>query len=142
MADIFSARKRSKIMSRIKSSGTNPETQLYEMVRRVLGKRYRINRNVRSLPGQPDVLIPALRLALFADGCFYHGCPKHGHAPKTNTRYWLPKLIRNKKRDEANRRALRRRGLRVWMFWEHSLKRGRTQRTEEILRSRLRRITS
>src|ERR1035441_964074 len=94
MADIFDVRKRSEIMSRIRSFGTTPERRLYALVRETLGPRWRIDLNTRTLPGQPDVFIPSLRLVLFADGCFYHGCPRHGHQPKSNQEYWLPKLAR------------------------------------------------
>src|SRR5579885_730620 len=121
MADIFTMKKRSEIMSRIRSSGTRPEERLFQSLSAILGKRLRIKRNVRTLPGQPDFVIPSLRLALFVDGCFYHGCPKHGHNPKSNKRYWIPKLARNLARDRVNRRALRKLHFAVWRIWEHSL---------------------
>jgi DNA mismatch endonuclease (patch repair protein) len=113
MADVFTPEKRSEIMSRIRSSGTTPEARLCAAVREALGGRWRIDMNVRTLPGQPDVVVPGLRLAIFADGCFYHGCPEHGHVPKSNVGYWLPKLVRNRRRDRASRRALRRMGFAV-----------------------------
>jgi DNA mismatch endonuclease, patch repair protein len=93
--------------------------------------------NVRTLPGQPDVVVPGLRLAIFADGCFYHGCPEHGHVPKSNVDYWFPKLTRNQRRDRANRRALRRMGFAVWRLWEHELKGRRMARTQMALARRL-----
>jgi len=122
VADIFSAEKRSQIMSKIRSSGTKPELRLCEMAQALLGRRWRIDQNVRDLPGQPDVVIPALRMALFADGCFYHCCPKHGHMPKSRREYWVPKLANNLKRDTLNERYLRRKGYSVRRFWEHDLK--------------------
>lgn len=137
MTDIFSRAKRSAIMSRIRSTGTSPEVGLFALVRDTLGHRWRVLRNVRSLPGQPDVFIPELRLVIFADGCFYHGCPIHGHTPKSNPKYWRPKLRRNKTRDGANRRALRRMGIGVWRFWEHDLKGTKLKRTRKTLTSRL-----
>lgn len=135
--DIFTPRKRSEIMSRIRSCGTTPETALYACVRGILGGRRRIDKNVRSFPGQPDVLIPSLRLAIFADGCFYHSCPRHKHVPKSNKRYWIPKLQRNRRRDNMNRRALRRMGFTVWSFWEHALKKNTVERTALRLQRRL-----
>jgi DNA mismatch endonuclease (patch repair protein) len=137
LTDIFTPAKRSAIMSRIRSNGTIPEAKLYEIVRESIGKRRRIERNVRDLPGQPDFVIPSLRLAIFADGCFYHGCPKHGHTPKSNSEYWLPKLIRNRLRDKRNRAALRKMGYRVWTVWEHCLKDGRLENTGKRLKQRL-----
>jgi DNA mismatch endonuclease (patch repair protein) len=133
MADIFSVEKRSDIMSRIRSAGTSPENRLYLMLRECLGSRRRIDRNVRDLPGQPDFLIPSLRLVVFADGCFYHGCPTHGHTPKSNTAYWIPKLARNRKRDAANRKALRAMGFTVFRAWEHDLKAKRLERFRAAL---------
>ena len=129
-------------MSRIRSSGTAPETRLYLCVRRALGRRWRIDQNVRVLPGQPDVVVPHLRLALFADGCFYHSCPLHGHHPKSNSDYWVPKLERNKVRDRLNRRALRKLGFSVWSFWEHDLKDGEAENSMRVLQRRLRRLVA
>lgn len=121
MADIFSQVKRSEIMSRIRSKGTEPESRLYLTIRDVLGKKWRIDRNINSLPGCPDILVPSLGIAIFADGCFYHGCKIHGHTPKTNRAYWVPKLQRTVRRDLSNRRKLRRLGFAVWRIWEHEL---------------------
>jgi DNA mismatch endonuclease (patch repair protein) len=137
VADIFTAKKRSHIMSRIRSTGTAPEKKLFLILRGLLGKRRRIERNVRTLPGQPDFFIPSLRLVIFVDGCFYHGCPKHGHNPKSNKDYWIPKLARNLMRDKANRRALRETGFSVWRIWEHSFKGLRTRQLEERLAGKL-----
>jgi DNA mismatch endonuclease (patch repair protein) len=137
MADIFTREERSEIMSRIRSSGTIPEARLCALVRETLGGRWRIENNVRTLPGQPDVVVPSLHLAIFADGCFFHGCPEHGHKPKSNMKYWLPKLARNRKRDRTNRRALRKMGFAVWSFWEHEFKGRRLTRTHRILERKL-----
>jgi DNA mismatch endonuclease (patch repair protein) len=106
-------------------------------VRQALGGRWRIDKNVRELPGQPDFLIPSLRLVIFADGCFYHSCPLHKHVPKSNESYWVPKLMRNRRRDKMNRKALRKMGFTVWTFWEHDLKKSTVERTAHRLRSRL-----
>jgi DNA mismatch endonuclease (patch repair protein) len=122
MSDIFTKAHRSKVMSRIKSSGTSPETKLLSLIRRSIGHRWRVQQNVCKLPGRPDIIMPSLRLAIFVDGCFYHVCPRHGHLPKSNQAYWIPKLLRNKQRDKANRLALRRAGFCVWRFWEHDFK--------------------
>ncbi|MBZ5669334.1 MAG: very short patch repair endonuclease [Acidobacteriia bacterium] len=124
-------------MSRIRSSGTTPEARLCTLVRQALGGKWRIETNVRTLPGQPDVVVPSLHLAIFADGCFFHGCPEHGHKPKSNMKYWLPKLARNRKRDRTDRRALRKMGFAVWSFWEHELKGRRLTLTQRILARKL-----
>jgi DNA mismatch endonuclease, patch repair protein len=124
MADLYSRKKRSEIMSRIRSTGTKPEQRLIDVVRTICGRR-KLLLNVRELPGCPDVVIPSLRVAIFADGCFYHGCPHHGHNPKSNRAYWLPKLERNRLRDATHTRRLRRMGFGVWRIWEHDLKSSR-----------------
>lgn len=122
-----------------------PESEALGQLRRgdftswfeTLGARWRIDLNARALPGQPDVFIPSVRLVLFADGCFYHGCPQHGHQPKSNRKYWLPKLARNQKRDLANRRALRAMGYRVLAFWEHELRGRELEKTREKIIRRI-----
>ncbi len=73
------------------------------------------------LPGRPDFVFRAARLAIFVDGCFWHGCPRHGRNPGTNTGYWLPKLARNKMRDKEITSGLRKAGWMVMRFWEHQL---------------------
>lgn len=140
MADVFTREKRSEIMSRIRSRGTAPELRLYALIREILGPRWRVHLNVRGLPGQPDAMIPRLRLIIFADGCFYHNCPRHGHHPKSNRSYWDPKLVRNVRRDAANRRKLRMLGYSVWRFWEHDFKNPTIARTFRLLERRLDRI--
>jgi DNA mismatch endonuclease (patch repair protein) len=140
MTDVFSVQKRSEVMSRIRSSATHAEKILYSVVRQVMGQRWRIDRNVSILPGRPDITVPTLKLAIFVDGCFYHNCPIHGHAPKSNLEYWIPKLKSNAKRDKRNRRRLRSLGFSVWAVWEHNLEGGRLSRTEALLRHRLRRL--
>jgi len=122
MADIFSQQKRSEIMSRIRCAGTTPERRLYAMVREIIGPRWRVRQNVTALPGRPDIVIPSCRLIIFADGCFYHCCPTHGHEPKSNQEYWTPKLARNVRHAASNRRKLRAMGYSVWRVWEHDLK--------------------
>jgi DNA mismatch endonuclease (patch repair protein) len=139
VVDIFSKDKRSEIMSRIHSAGTRPEERLYRMLREMLGESFTVERNVRTLPGQPDFLVGALQLAVFVDGCFYHSCPHHGHEPKTNQEYWLPKLERNRQRDARSRRKLRAAGLAVWRFWEHDFRGAKVESTFRRLEGRLRR---
>jgi DNA mismatch endonuclease (patch repair protein) len=70
----------------------------------------------------PDFYFCRARLAVFVDGCFWHSCPKCGHTPKTNQRYWIAKLTRNKRRDKHNRRILRSQGISVVSLWECDLR--------------------
>lgn len=123
-------------MSLIRSTNTRAEIRMYDIIRKILGKRRIILRNVTSLPGRPDYLIPSLNLIIFIDSCFYHCCPIHGHLPKSNRRYWLPKLSKNIHRDILNRRRLRGMGYGVWRFWEHDLHGQKADRTIKILSNR------
>lgn len=120
--DVFPPEKRSEVMSAIRSAGTKPERRLYEAVRAFLGKRWRIDLNRTDLPGKPDLVIPTLRVAIFADGCFFHHCPIHGRIPVSRREYWEPKIHRNVERDRTAEAKLREAGFEVWRFWEHELK--------------------
>jgi DNA mismatch endonuclease, patch repair protein len=87
-----------------------------------------------GLPGCPDFVFPAKKIALFIDGCFWHSCPRCGHIPKSNIEYWKAKLARNKSRDRAVNRELRSRGLTVIRLWECEVKRNPTKCLELIAR--------
>jgi len=77
---------------------------------------------VRQVPGTPDFYFKNERVAVFVDGCFWHGCPKCGHIPKTNRPYWRKKLTGNKQRDVLIKRMLRSQGVRVLRLWECRLR--------------------
>jgi DNA mismatch endonuclease (patch repair protein) len=103
-----------------RSSDTRPEMELRSALHR-LGCRFRKNYVVR-LPERRvriDVAFPQRRVAVFSDGCFWHACPEHGHAPRRNVHYWGPKLERNVRRDREITRALEEAGWRVLRIWEH-----------------------
>lgn len=74
-----------------------------------------------GLAGHPDFYFPVTKLAVFTDGCFWHGCAECGHTPKTNSGYWREKLARNRARDQRTEEQLRFEGLEVMRFWEHEL---------------------
>jgi DNA mismatch endonuclease (patch repair protein) len=120
MADIFSKRMRSKIMARIRSArNTSTEERLVKLFRsnRVTGWR-----RAQKLFGKPDFLFRQARLAVFVDGCFWHGCPKHLRLPASNRVYWIEKLRRNVERDRETTKNLRAAGWTVLRFWEHDLR--------------------
>lgn len=120
MADFLSKEKRSKLMASIKSKG-NADTEMRLIS---IFKANKIRGWRRNLPihGKPDFVFRKCRVAVFVDGCFWHGCPKHGRYPQTNEAFWLGKLRRNKLRDRKVTSELRRRGWLVIRIWEHSLK--------------------
>jgi DNA mismatch endonuclease (patch repair protein) len=75
----------------------------------------------RSVCGCPDFYFPKEQLAVFVDGCFWHGCPRCGHIPQTNRPFWRTKIMLNRLRDRATTARLRRQGIAVVRFWEHEL---------------------
>lgn len=90
-----------------------------------------------KLQGKPDFVFPKPRIAVFVDGCFWHGCPKHGTKPKTNAAFWRKKIARNRERDREVGQALRQRGWRVLRIWEHELKNTNKRRLLARLRRHL-----
>lgn len=119
MADMFSRKKRSKIMSQIRSRG-NAATELrfIHILRKHKISGWR--RNSR-LPGKPDFIFPAGHLAVFIDGDFWHGNPKRFRIPKSNVSYWQQKILSNVLRDKRTNKTLRKLGWRVFRFWQSSL---------------------
>lgn len=107
-------------MSKIRSRG-NRETEL-KVVAILRSARIAGWRRHQPVPGRPDFVFPVEQLALFVDGCFWHGCANHCRIPGTNTRYWTEKIARNVTRDRATARALRRAGRRVLRVWSHALR--------------------
>jgi DNA mismatch endonuclease (patch repair protein) len=81
------------------------------------------------LPGKPDFVFRAQKVAVFVDGCFWHGCPRHGRTPKTRVAFWTAKLVGNAQRDRAVSRALRAAGWTVLRVWECALSRQRSGHT-------------
>ena len=125
MPDVFTKAKRSAVMSRIRGHG-NKDTELALMK---LLRQHRITgwRRHQKVFGKPDFIFKQVRLALFVDGCFWHGCPKHCKIPAGNRAFWKKKFAANKARDGRVNRELRRLGWRIIRIWEHDLaKRGVT----------------
>ena len=111
MSDVFTAAKRSEVMSKIRGSG-NRSTELRAMDLFRKGK-VRGWRRGFVLPGKPDFAFPANRLVVFVDGCFWHGCPRHFKAPSSNKAFWRIKIARNRRRDREVRSKIRAKGWRV-----------------------------
>ncbi|MET8488589.1 very short patch repair endonuclease [Streptomyces tendae] len=106
-------------MSRQGSRDTAPEIA----VRRLLhasGLRYRVNVPVPGMPRRTiDIVFPRAKVAIFLDGCFWHGCPQHATQPKSNAEWWRNKLDKNMARDLGTTRHLQDQGWTVLRFWEH-----------------------
>lgn len=136
MADTVSKEKRSEIMSRVTGKETKPEI----IVRKYLfarGLRYR--KNVKRLPGTPDIVLPKYKTAVFVNGCFWHGhkgC-KYAHLPSTNLEYWEKKIADNLERDERKKRELEELGYRVLIVWQCQLKSRDREENLERLKSEI-----
>jgi DNA mismatch endonuclease (patch repair protein) len=122
--DVFTPKKRSEVMSRIRGRDTKPELALRSMLQR-LGYRFTVNgpKN-KQLPGKPDLVLPQYRAVIFVHGCFWHGhehCP-HFRLPKSRRAWWRVKILGNRARDLGNEDSLRQRGWHVVTVWECALK--------------------
>lgn len=76
----------------------------------------------KSIKGKPDIYFPDKKVAVFLDGCFWHGCPQCGHVPSVNRPFWKAKIERNQRRDRETDEALLQAGILVIRFWEHELR--------------------
>ena len=100
---------------------TKPELAVRTLLH-AAGLRYRCDLRLKigDRAVRPDIVFTRRKVAVFIDGCFWHSCPLHGAAPRTNTSYWDPKLARNRERDAANNELLRAAGWTVVRAWEHT----------------------
>jgi DNA mismatch endonuclease, patch repair protein len=120
MADRLSKARRSWLMSRIPSKGNHKtEARFIGILRRAKIKGWRRQYHVE---GKPDVAFPERKVAIFVDGCFWHGCSRCSKRSKTNTNFWDEKFRRNRLRDRRVTRRLRATGWQVLRLWEHELK--------------------
>lgn len=119
--DVFSKSKRSEIMSKVSSKDTKPEI----LVRKHLfSKGFRYRKNVKDLPGKPDIVLPKYKTIIFIHGCFWHGHENCEAAklPATNVEYWTKKVSLNFIRDFQNVQLLNESGWNVIVIWECELK--------------------
>jgi len=125
--DRLSSEQRSRNMAAIRSKNTNPEI----IVRKLLfsmGFRYRIH--VKSLPGNPDIVLRRLRRVIDVPGCFWHqhDCSEGRRVPKTNEAYWVSKITRNKERDVASEKLLITEGWKILVVWDCEIRDSRKLR--------------
>lgn len=134
MVDNHSKEIRSKNMAHIRSTNSKPE----EIVRKYLfSKGFRYRKNVRALPGCPDIVLPKYHTVIFVNGCFWH---KHDCGrfvwPSSNIEYWMPKINRNVERDEQNKEKLIDMGWKVLIIWECELKKNvREEQLERLIKA-------
>jgi len=122
--DTMTKAQRSYTMSQIRSNNTGPERRLAMLLVRSGLSFHRWT----DLPGKPDIVLKRHKVAIFVDGCYFHGCKKHCKIPKTNVRFWTDKIDTNKARDRRVNKTLRKDGWLVWRFWEHELKKSGSTR--------------
>ena len=121
VADTFNKAERSRIMAAVRSRGNKAtELILVELFRAAGLEGWRRH---AAILGRPDFVFTKERVAVFVDGCFWHGCAQHCRMPASNRKYWVGKIERNMRRDRMTRKALRAEGWKVVRVWEHELKR-------------------
>lgn len=110
----------SAVMRGNRKRDTVPELKIRQLLHR-RGLRYRVNLPVTAgtVRVRPDIVFTRLKVAVFVDGCYWHGCPRHGTQPRVNTAYWGPKIERNRARDARVTAALKTAGWLVIRIWEH-----------------------
>ena len=137
MADNHSKEVRSINMSHIRSTNSKPE----EIVRKYLfAEGFRYRKNVKKLPGCPDIVLPKYKTVIFVNGCFWHkhDCPRFVW-PSSNQDYWRPKILRNVERDNQSCKELESLGWKVITVWECELKK---KVLEETMRKIIQQIVS
>jgi len=113
---------------------TGPELAVRRLIH-ARGLRYRVNARVETdLRRTADLLFTRRRVAVFIDGCYWHGCPIHFQTPKTNTAFWSEKIYRNKCRDAETTALLTERGWTVLRFWSHESPAAVADRIEDVIR--------
>jgi DNA mismatch endonuclease, patch repair protein len=123
-------------MSRLGQRDTAPELALRSELHR-RGLRFRVDRRpVPEIRTRADLVFPGAKVAVYVDGCFWHGCPDHGTMPKANSDFWGPKLARNQERDREIDRTLAAAGWSVVRVWEHEDRLDAADRVERTVRER------
>ena len=120
MADVFTKRKRSEIMSLIRAKNTGIEKKVFAFLRK---NKIHFQKHYAKARGKPDVAVPSKKNAVFIDGDFWHGYRFKEWRLRVPKEYWRGKIATNIARDAKNRRALRRQGWRVMRVWGHELAR-------------------
>lgn len=122
-----------KRMQAVKPRDTAPEKAL-RFVLHQRGLRYRVDvRPINELNRRADIVFRSAKVAIFVDGCFWHGCPKHGTQAKANAKFWKDKIRRNQERDAETNRLLKKAGWKVIRVWEHEKPEKASERIHKIV---------
>jgi len=119
MADTVSKKKRSEIMSTVRSKNSKIEVDFRKAIWKA-GFRYR--KNPTKYFGKPDIVLPKHKTVIFIDSCFWHGCKKHCRIPAVRRNYWMQKISKNVARDKEVVRHYKKQGWKIFRIWEHEIK--------------------
>jgi len=134
MPDVFTKNKRSEVMFRIRATG-NQSTE--ETLSKLLQKE-KLNgwrRHDKKVYGNPDFSWQKYKIAIFVDGCFWHGCPKCNLKPSQNKQFWKKKIQGNIKRDELVTKTLKSKGWKVIRIWKHDM-----EKRSQVVMHRIKRV--
>jgi len=120
-------------MSKVQRN-SKPEQVLRKALFR-LGYRYSLNHRFKELNFKPDIVMVSRKVCIFVDGCFWHKCPKCFKAPKSNKRYWKPKIERNVERDKEQNIYLKKNGWKVIRVWEHEIRKNLDKVLNRIIKN-------
>ena len=127
--DVFSKKKRSEIMSRIRSKNTLLEREIFSSLRK---RRIYFRKHYDKVPGNPDMALPRRKMAVFIDGDFWHGYKFRKQQQRLPKKYWIAKINMNILRDKEVNRKLRKEGWRILRIWEHDVKKNPLQTIDRI----------
>jgi len=132
MADNLTKEQRHKNMTNIRSTNTKIEK---DVTKALWNLGYRFRKNVKTLPGKPDIAIQKYKIVIFLDSCFWHKCPEHFKKPKSNLEYWEPKIKRNIERDAEINQYYKDNNWHILRIWEHEIKKTNFQNTIEKIKN-------
>ena len=131
MSDTVSKKKRSEIMSKVRSRDSKIEIDFRKAIWKA-GFRY--SKNPTKYFGKPDLVLKKHKIVIFVDSCFWHGCKRHCRLPATRKKYWTEKIERNKQRDKEVNRHYKKIGWKVIRVWEHNLLKDFNKTIEKIIK--------
>ncbi len=132
MTDNLTKEQRHKNMTNIRSTNTKIEK---DVTKALWNLGYRFRKNVKTLPGKPDIAIQKYKIVIFLDSCFWNKCPEHFKKPKSNLEYWEPKIKRNIERDSQINQYYKDNNWHILRIWEHEIKKTNFQNTIEKIKN-------
>jgi DNA mismatch endonuclease (patch repair protein) len=133
MTDTVSKKKRSEIMSAVKSKETKIEIAFRK---KLWEKGIRYRKNPPKYFGKPDIVLKKYKTVIFIDSCFWHGCKKHFRMPSTRKKYWRDKIEKNITRDKEVNKYYKNTGWHIFRFWEHDIDKNTQKVIKEIIGGR------